>query len=205
MSETPATTSAPFGEPFAKFAELFARASALPREWYPDPNAMSLATVGPDGQPSNRIVLLKGADERGFVFYTNYDGRKGQELRANPRAALCFHWPPLETQIRIEGTVEPVSDADADAYFASRARVSQLGAWASHQSQVMPSADALEQRVAQYAQEFEGRPVPRPPHWSGFRVVPQRIEFWHNRPSRLHERHVYVREGDGWRVDLVYP
>jgi pyridoxamine 5'-phosphate oxidase len=196
---------APLGEPFARFAEIMAKAELLPREYFPDPNAMSLATVGRDGQPSNRIVLLKGYDPRGFAFYTNYEGRKGEELLDHPKAALCFHWPPLETQIRIEGRVEPVTPAEADAYFSTRPRGSQLGAWASLQSQPIAHEGDLERRLAEADERFKGVTVPRPPHWSGFRVVPQRIEFWRNRPSRLHERHVYVREADGWRVDTLYP
>jgi pyridoxamine 5'-phosphate oxidase len=166
---------------------------------------MSVATVGTDGRPSNRIVLLKAFDERGFVFYTNYEGRKGSELLANPYCALCFHWPPMEIQIRIEGRAEPTSDAEADAYFASRARASQLGAWASDQSRPMAQPGDLERRVADVAARFEGSSVPRPPHWSGFRVVPDTIEFWRNRASRLHDRTVYEREGDGWRVTALYP
>jgi pyridoxamine 5'-phosphate oxidase len=166
---------------------------------------MALATVGVDGQPSNRIVLLKAFDERGFTFFTNCEGRKGQELQQHPQAALCFHWPPLEMQIRVEGPVEPVTDAEADAYFATRARESQLGAWASLQSQPMTHEDDLVRRLARYKEEFDGRSVPRPPHWSGFRVVPQRIEFWRNRASRLHERHVYVRDANVWRVETLYP
>ena len=195
-----------FSEPFQRFAELFARATGeLSRECFPDPNTMSVATVGTDGRPSNRIVLLKAFDERGFVFYTNYEGRKGSELLANPYCALCFHWPPMEIQIRIEGRAEPTSDAEADAYFASRARASQLGAWASDQSRPMTQPGDLERRVAEVAARFEGSSVPRPPHWSGFRVVPDRIEFWRNRASRLHDRNVYEREGDGWRVTALYP
>ena len=202
---------APHAEPFTRFAEWLARAVAeLPRHCFPDPNAMSLATVDADGRPSNRIVLLKAHDERGFVFYTNYEGRKGRELLAHPECALCFHWPPLERQIRIEGRAEPVAPAEADAYFASRARESQLGAWASHQSERMDAPDALEQRLAEMTQRFAGGPVPRPPHWSGFRVVPRRMEFWTNRPSRLHERELFVRDDDApaetpWRVEHLFP
>jgi pyridoxamine 5'-phosphate oxidase len=196
----------PFCEPFEKFAAIFARAKAeLPRDCFPDPNAMSVASVGANGRPSNRIVLLKAFDERGFVFYTNYEGRKGSELLANPFCALCFHWPPLELQIRIEGHAEKVAGHEADGYFASRARSSQLGAWASIQSRPMERADDLERRLAEFAARFEGASVPRPPNWSGFRVVPHRMEFWHNRPSRLHERTVYERDGDAWTVETLYP
>lgn len=171
----------------------------------PEPNAMSLGTVENGNQPSVRIVLLKAVDERGFVFYTNFEGRKGKQLLAQPRAALCFFWPPLDTQIRVEGTVTKVSDEEADAYFASRARLSQIGAWASKQSRPLESASALDQRVAEYERKFEGKSVPRPPFWSGFRVVPERIEFWKGRPNRLHERHLYTRERNGWRIETLYP
>lgn len=166
---------------------------------------MSVATVDADGRPSNRIVLLKAFDERGFVFYTNYQGRKGRELHANPYCALCFHWPPLEIQVRIEGGADEVPSEEADAYFGTRRRESQLGSWASRQSEQMEDPGALERRLHEFAARFEGQPVPRPPHWSGFRVVPSRIEFWHNRPSRLHDRAVYLRDSDGWRVEMLYP
>lgn len=198
--------TAPLAEPFDRFADLLNRAmSELSRECFPDPNAMSLATVGTDGRPSNRIVLLKAHDHRGFVFYTNFHGRKGTELRENPRCALCFHWPPMEIQIRIEGAAEPVPDAEADAYFASRARLSQLGAWASEQSREEKEPGDLAKRFAEFETRFEGVNVPRPPHWSGFRVVPDRIEFWHAGDGRMHDRTVYLRDGGGWAVRTLYP
>ena len=196
----------PLSEPFERFAELFGRAGAeLPRKCFPDPNAMSLATVGADGRPSNRVVLLKAYDERGFVFYTNYEGRKGRELLANPQCALCFHWPPMEIQIRIEGRAEAVAASEADAYFATRARESQLGAWASAQSLEEEHPGDLEKRFAEFEERFAERSVPRPPHWSGFRVVPERIEFWHAGGGRLHDRKLYRREGDGWTASTLYP
>ena len=196
----------PFSEPFDKFAEIFARVRAeLPLGCFPDANAMSLATVGADGHPSNRIVLLKAFDERGFVFYTNLEGRKGSELLGNPYCALCLHWPPLELQIRIEGRAEQVTAAEADSYFATRARASQLGAWASLQSTPIEHSGDLERRLAEFEARFSGVAVPRPPNWSGFRVVPARIEFWHSRVSRLHDRTVYQRDGDAWRVETLYP
>jgi len=200
----PLDVRAPLGEPFARFAELLAAARGIGTALLPEPTALSLATVGGDGQPSVRVVLLKDADTRGFVFYTNYESRKGRELLAQPQAAMCFHWQPLERQVRVEGSVRPVSTEEADAYFATRARGSQVGAWASLQSQQLPYG-ALEARFAELEERFAGREVPRPPHWSGFRLSPARIEFWHNMPSRLHERTLYLREADGWRVQTLYP
>ena len=196
---------APHAEPFEKFKGLLAEARAVDRAVLPEPTAFALGTVGDDGQPAVRILLLKDVDDRGFVFYTNYESRKGRELLASGKAALCFHWQPLERQVRVEGDVAPVTDAEADAYFASRARGSQIGAWASKQSQVMDTPDALEVRVAGIEARFANTTVPRPPHWSGFRLTPHRIEFWHNMPSRLHERALFVRDGDGWRTETLYP
>jgi pyridoxamine 5'-phosphate oxidase len=198
-------TDAPLNDPIARFSALLSAAKALPREILPEPTAFTLATVDAKGYPSARIVLLKHADERGFVFYTNYQSRKGRELLATKRAAMCFHWQVLEEQVRVEGVAEQVSNAEADAYFASRARGSQLGAWASIQSAEMASESDLEARVAEMARLYQGRAVPRPPHWSGFRIVPERIEFWRNMPSRLHVRHWYTREGTGWKIIRLYP
>ncbi|MFL5619503.1 MAG: pyridoxamine 5'-phosphate oxidase [Gemmatimonadaceae bacterium] len=196
---------APLLEPFDRFTTLLGAAREVGTERLPEPTAFALATVGDGGQPSVRILLLKDVDERGFVFYTNYASRKGSELLAHPLAAMCFHWQPLERQVRVEGRAVPVSDEEADAYFASRPRGSQLGAWASRQSMPMEHPDALDERVREMESRFAGREVPRPPHWSGFRLVPARIEFWHNMPSRLHERLVYSRSGDGWRTAVLYP
>jgi pyridoxamine 5'-phosphate oxidase len=192
-------------EPFLRFRDLLDAATAVGPAVLPEPTAFALGTVSADGQPAVRILLLKGVDERGFVFYTNYESRKGNELLAHPKAAMCFHWQPLERQVRVEGVARPVSSDEADAYFASRARASQIGAWASLQSQPIASPGELEARVADMEARFVDGPVPRPPHWAGFRLVPHRIEFWHNMPSRLHERHVYHREADGWRVETLYP
>ncbi len=193
------------GDPFRHFEGLLQRAMAIPRDRLPEPTAFALGSVDERGYPSVRIVLLKHVDEHGFVFYTNYESRKGRELLATPRAAMCFHWQLLETQVRVEGAVEKVSAEEADAYFASRARGSQLGAWASQQSRPMEHPGDLDARLAEVATRYDGGPVPRPPHWSGFRIVPERIEFWQNMPSRLHVRHVYTREGDAWAVTQLYP
>ena len=192
-------------EPFDRFVELLAVATKVGPERLPEPTAFALATVGEDGQPSVRILLLKLVDVRGFAFYTNYESRKGEELISHPQAAMCFHWQPLERQVRVEGLAEQVGAEEADAYFASRPRESQLGAWASRQSQPMEHPGALDERFREFESRFANGPVPRPPHWSGFRIVPKRIEFWHQGPSRLHDRLVYTREGDGWRTEVLYP
>jgi pyridoxamine 5'-phosphate oxidase len=192
-------------DPIEHFRALLATAHSVDRTLLPEPTAMTLATVGTDGQPSARLVLLKAVDERGFVFYTNLRSRKGRDLAANPRAALTFYWQPLEVQVRIEGMAEQVDDAEADEYFATRARGSQLGAWASDQSEPIEHEGELDTRFAEVERRFAGRDVPRPPHWSGYRVVPVRIEFWRNRPSRLHERRLFERDGEGWRETVLYP
>ena len=192
-------------EVLSTFDALFADALTAGE---PDRTAMTLATADAGGKPSARIVLLKAHDVRGFVFYTHLDGRKGRELQANPQAALLFHWPRVRdgVQARIEGDVEVVSDAEADAYFASRPRVSQLGAWASRQSETLASREAFEQRLAQVEAEFEGREVPRPPRWTGFRVVPHAVEFWYGAQYRLHERWLYARDDEGtWSKRMLYP
>lgn len=191
-------------EPFDEFARWFAEAKASePR----DANAMTVATVSPAGAPAARMILLKGVDERGFVFYTNLDSRKGGEIAANPRVALCFHWKSLLRQVRIEGAAEPVTAAEADAYFATRPRQAQIGAWASDQSRPVASRAVLEARVAETEQRFGDGPVPRPPHWSGYRVIPERLEFWHDRPFRLHDRIEFRRAGPGaaWTKTRLYP
>ncbi len=192
-------------DPIARFREVLAEAQRLPPTQLPEPTAFALATVDEQGRPSVRIVLLKHVDASGFVFYTNFESRKGRELLASRRAALCFHWQPLEVQVRVEGRAEPVSDAEADAYFESRARGSQIGAWASEQSRELRATGDLDARVADAERRFEGRAVSRPPYWSGFRVLPDRIEFWKSMPSRLHVRHLYTRGGDGWNVHQLYP
>lgn len=192
-------------DPIERFRSVYALAEKLDRSIIPEPNAMSLGTIGNRDQPYVRIVLLKAFDERGFVFYTSYDGKKGRQLLAHPRASLCFYWAPLSIQVRIEGRVTKVTDEEADAYFATRERRSQIGAWASRQSQPLETPTALDERVAEYEKEFEGKTVPRPEYWSGFRVWPERIEFWKGKPNRLHERHLYTRDGEGWLIETLYP
>lgn len=198
-------TTAEFGEPFRRFGELFQRARQTDLH---EPTAMALATATADGRPSVRMVLLKGFDERGFVFYTNLGSRKAGELSANPHAGLCFHWQPMEVQVRIEGRAEPVSGEEADAYFATRARGSRIGAWASRQSTRLDSYEHLVQRVKEVEAMYEGEEIPRPPFWSGYRVIPERIEFWFGRPSRLHERELYTladADPPHWTKELLYP
>jgi pyridoxamine 5'-phosphate oxidase len=170
-----------------------------------DPNAVCLATATPDGRPSARMVLLKGVDARGFVFYTNLESRKGGELAANPFAAMCFHWKTLQRSVRVEGAIEPVSAEDADAYYASRARGSRIGAWASRQSRPLEGRFALEKAVAEYTLKFGLGEIPRPAHWSGFRLLPARMEFWRDMPFRLHERRVFHKAGTGWELEMLYP
>jgi pyridoxamine 5'-phosphate oxidase len=196
--------SAPLlADPFARFLEWMNEAWTHEPE---DANAMTLASATPDGVPSARIVLLKGADERGFVFYTNMQSRKSEELTANARAALLFHWKPLGRQVRIEGHVERVTGAEADAYYATRPRISRLGAWASDQSRTLPDRAELERRLAGYEAKYPGEDIPRPPHWSGFRIIPERFEFWQNMPFRLHDRTVYTKSaGGGWTIGKLFP
>lgn len=166
----------------------------------------SLATADKQGRPSVRIVLLRGADARGFSFFTNYNSRKGRELAENPHAALCFHWIALDEQIRIEGSIERLPDAESDAYFAGRPRGSQLGAWASAQSEVLPARETLEEKYREIERRFEGTAqVPRPPFWGGYRLIPRRIEFWYGRPDRLHDRVVYLKDGATWTIERLYP
>jgi len=189
-------------DPITRFIEWFEKAKASEPSL---PDAVSLATVGSDGQPSLRMVLLKDVDHRGFVFYTNLESRKGVELAANPRAALLFHWKSLKRQVRIEGPAEAVSDTEADAYFTTRDRGAQLGAWASDQSRPMAGRFDLEKRVAKFTAQFGIGTVQRPPFWSGFRIAPNRIEFWSEGKFRLHEREQFIRDGAGWRVERLFP
>ncbi len=189
-------------DPYDLFAAWFAEAAASEIN---DPNAMTVATCTASGIPSARIVLLKDYDPDGFVFYTNRDGRKGGELIANPRAALLFHWKTLQRQVRIEGDVVPVTNTEADAYYATRARISRLGAWASLQSRPLPARAVLEERVRDFEARYPGEDIPRPPHWSGFRVIPATIEFWQDMPFRLHDRRVYTRVHSGWTQEALYP
>jgi pyridoxamine 5'-phosphate oxidase len=190
------------GEPWALFSAWMAEATANELN---DPTAMALATVDADGLPNVRMVLLKGADQNGFVFYTNVESNKGVELTANPKAALVFHWKSLRRQVRARGTVARVSDAEADAYFASRPRDSRIGAWASQQSRPLESRFAFEKAIATYAAKHAVGEVPRPPYWTGFRIEPVSIEFWHDRPFRLHDRVVFTRTEGGWTRTRLYP
>ncbi len=189
-------------DPFLQFDAWFAEATAGEIN---DPNAMTLATCTKDGVPSARIVLLKGRDERGFVFYTNKQSRKGDELAENRQAALLFHWKSLQRQVRIEGDVEDVTDEEADRYYASRARISRLGAWASQQSRPLPERAELERRLAALEAEHPTDAIPRPPHWSGYRVLPRRFEFWQDMPYRLHDRTIFTRDAHGWETGKLYP
>jgi pyridoxamine 5'-phosphate oxidase len=191
-------------EPLELFDRWFDEAKASEPN---DPNAMALATVDADGLPDVRMVLLKGHDARGFVFYTNSHSAKGRELSGQPRAALLFHWKSLRRQVRVRGPVEAVSDAESDAYFASRPRASQIGAWASDQSQPLAARSVLESRVGEFDAKFDGLAVPRPPHWRGYRIVPAEIEFWRDRRSRLHERRLFSRgnDDDPWATRMLYP
>ncbi|CAG2148362.1 Pyridoxine/pyridoxamine 5'-phosphate oxidase [Cupriavidus yeoncheonensis] len=189
-------------DPMAQFKRWFDEAVTAK---LPEPNAMTLATVGADGQPSARIVLLKGIDEKGFTFFTNYESRKGLDIAANPRAALLFHWVQLERQVRVEGRVEKVDDGESDAYYASRPLGSRLGAWASEQSREVAGRDVLEQRESEYRAKFGENP-PRPAHWGGYRLVPTALEFWQGRPSRLHDRIAYrLDASDGWKIVRLSP
>jgi pyridoxamine 5'-phosphate oxidase len=187
--------------PITEFLDAAERARAHQVDTAP----VALATADAQGRPSVRMVLLRGVDEQGFVFFTNYHSRKGRELDANPHAALCFHWVTLDEQVRVEGGVERVSDAESDAYFATRPRGSQLGAWASDQSATLPSRELLESKYREIEARFRDRAVERPTFWGGYRLVPTRIEFWYGRPDRLHDRVLYTREGGVWKIERLYP
>lgn len=189
-------------DPFQLFNHWFEDAKASEPN---DPDAMAFASADPEGRPSVRMVLLRQVGPQGFGFFTNLDSRKGRELLANPNGALVIHWKSLRRQVRAEGRVEQVGEADADAYFASRARESQIGSWASDQSRPLESRELFEQRYEAMRARFEGQDVPRPPRWSGFRLIPHCIEFWTDRPHRLHERRLFTRAGNGWTEGLLYP
>ena len=189
-------------DPFFLFSEWFQEAIDA---GIADPTIMTLATVDMEGKPAARIVLLKSFDEKGFVFYTNYRSRKGMDLEQHPRAALVLHWRETGHQVRIEGFAEKLTSSASDRYFESRPRGSQLGAWASEQSRVIPSMDSLDESMARWEAEFRDRPVPRPPHWGGYRVVPDRIEFWSDRENRMHERMLFKRTGQGWIIQRLAP
>ncbi len=188
-------------DPITEFLAAAERARAHQVDTAP----VALATADAEGRPSVRMVLLRGIDERGFIFYTNYRSRKARELDANPRAALCFHWIALDEQIRVEGRVERVTDRESDEYFAGRPRGSQLGAWASDQSAVLPSREALETKYRETEQQFAGKRVDRPPFWGGYRIIPDSVEFWYGRPDRLHDRVLYTRQGQSWTIERLYP
>lgn len=189
-------------DPIAAFLALQREAAPAEPE---NATAATLATCDLEGRPSARIVLVKGVDQRGFVFFTNYESRKGRELEQNPWAALCFYWPSLQRQVRVEGSVERVAEPESDVYFASRPRDSQLGAWASRQSSILPSRAALEERLTRVAARFDGEAVPRPPYWGGYRLTPARLEIWGGRENRLHDRLLYRRAGNGWREERLAP
>jgi pyridoxamine 5'-phosphate oxidase len=190
------------GDPFSLFAEWFEAACESEPN---DPNAMALATADADGMPDVRMVLLKGFDPGGFVFYTNLESRKGLQLASQAKAALCFHWKSLRRQVRVRGSVQPVTAEEAEEYFATRPSLSRIGAWASRQSRPLESRAALEQAVARYRDRFGEGPIPRPPHWSGFRIEPAEMEFWRDRPFRLHDRMRFSREGAGWARTRLFP
>ena len=190
-------------DPIAKFKEWLG--DAVRHTGIIEPTAMCLATADKDGQPSARMVLLKAVDKSGFIFYSNLESRKGAELKQNPKAALCFYWMSLFRQVRVEGTVEEVSAAEADDYFATRPRDSRIGAWASKQSSPLSDHETLVREMEEYTEKFEGKDVPRPPYWSGWRVIPDSIEFWQQGDFRLHDREVYTRAGQGWKMTRLYP
>jgi pyridoxamine 5'-phosphate oxidase len=192
-------------DPLERFADWLGRARAVDRALLPEPTAFALATVSREGKPAVRMLLLKDVSQKGFTFYTNLESRKGIELQQTGVAAMCFHWSTLDLQVRVEGHITPVSPVDADEYFASRPRESQLGAWASIQSRPIATEGDLARRVAEMDEKFRGQSVPRPPHWSGFLLTPERIEFWEGRPYRLHDRLVYVRNDSAWSAQKLYP